>query len=115
MVVYGLHSLKPQLRPFGAKIIQAVEDLVAAKIEGTYPPHLDKSCGYDSSGVLVSGLQVDLRMRHYRLAPGGMDPLLIYQQFDDFLCLNAVTQHRHIFQGREEQWCWDWQKAICWD
>ena len=113
MRYYGLQDLLPDLRLFGPKIVRSVEDFLVAKRSGAYPDRKDKDCGYDGNGLCCQ-MQVDLRMRHYQLGTG-MDPILIYQQFDDFLWLNAVAKHEHIFQGREKQWCYDWRNAIYWD
>jgi hypothetical protein len=113
MQYFGYQDLVPELRKFGAPILQSVENFLAAKQEGVPPERKDKPCGVDGSGV-VCQMQIDLRMRHYQLTPN-MDPILIYQQFEDFLWLNTIARHQDIFQGRERRWCYDWQNAIYWD
>ena|SRR5665213_2660058 len=78
-------------------------------------PRLDKPCGIDRHGNIVSQLQADLRLRHYRLC-SDHDPLLIYQRFDEenIAFLVGVARHNDIFGGNENRWCHQNQNAINW-
>jgi len=111
----GYQDLLPLLRPFGQRLVHAVEEFLVAKLTGAPLPRKDKPCGFDGNG-LVSQMQVDLGMRHYYLT-ARMDPLLIYQQIREppYLHLIAIAYHAQIFQGRERLWCHEWREAIYWD
>jgi hypothetical protein len=104
--------LLSRIRSFGLE--SELEKFTDAKDAGEPPPRYDKPCGYDKNNQIDCQLHIDLCLRHYRLTESA-DPLLIYQEIDDFLQIVGICRHSEIFEGRGERWCHEWQNTICWD
>jgi hypothetical protein len=112
--VFRLPVVREQVSKFGAKAEADLREFLSAKMDGSNLRRLDKPCGKDRKGLVVCQEQIDLCMRHYRFTPSD-DPLLMYQEFPDFLWLVGVANHHDVFQGRERLWCYNWRHAIYWE